>query len=55
MVLIEYLKAAGNTQAKIDHWISYAAEMTAMNDETPGSVIESEVIMVRMQERIRQC
>ena len=51
--LIDYLERIGSTQDKIDHWLSYAAEMTALENETLASVIETEAIMARMQGRIR--
>jgi len=46
------LKATGNSQAQIEYWLSYAAEMSALEDETLESVIETEAIMARMQGRI---
>jgi len=46
------LKASGNSQDQIEYWLSYAAEMSALEDETLESVIETEVIMAGKQDRI---
>ena len=51
--LVEYLETNGNSQSQIDHWLSYAAEMSALEVETLDSVIETEAILARMQERIK--
>ena len=37
----EYLKATGNSQAQNEYWLSYAAEISALEDETLESVIET--------------
>ena len=52
-LLIEHLAVAGNAPDQVDHWLSYSAEMTASEGETIESVMETEVILARMQERIR--
>ena len=50
--LVKHLKSPGNTQDQIDHWLSYAPEMTAREGETPAEVIETEA-HARMQGQIR--
>jgi hypothetical protein len=51
--LIEYMDSVGNSQAQIGHWLGYAAEMSALEDESLESVIETEAILARMQRRIK--
>jgi hypothetical protein len=51
--LIGYMESIGNTRDQIDHWLRYSAEMSALEGETPESVIETEAILKRMQGRIR--
>ena len=51
--LVEYLVSAGNSESQIDLWLSYSAVMMAHDGETIESVMETEVIMAKMQERIR--
>ena len=50
--LVAHLEGTGNTIGQIEHWMNYAAEITAIEDETLELVIETEAIMARMQGRI---
>ena len=52
-LLVEHLAVAGNAPDQVDHWLNYSAEMTAFEDETIEAVMETEVILARIQERIR--
>ena len=52
-LLIEHLAVAGNTQDQVRDWLNYGATLIAYEDETIESVMETEVILARMQERIR--
>ena len=36
-------------QDQVDHWLSYSSEMTALEGETLAAVIETEVILTRLQ------
>ena len=47
--------AAGELVEQMEHWLSYAAEMLALEDEILDSVIQTEArgIMARMQGYIR--
>jgi hypothetical protein len=47
--LIEYLETVGSSQAQIDLWLSYAAEMGAVEGETLAEVIETEVALAVRQ------
>ena len=47
--LIAYLETTGNSQTQIDHCLSYAGEMTAQEDETLESVIETEAIARKLR------
>ena len=47
--LIEHLVSAGNTPEQVQHWLDYSVEMSAHEEETIESVMETEVILARMQ------
>jgi len=50
-----HLQAVGNTRDQIEHWLSYAPEMSAGEGETLPAVIETELIMAGMQGRVVTC
>ena len=52
-LLIEHLEKSGNTQDQVRQWLDYSTMLMAYEDETIESVMETEVILARMQERIR--
>ena len=51
--LVDFLQSVGNTEEQIDYWLSYSVELTAFEDETLESVIETEIILARLLEQIR--
>ena len=52
--LVDLLTEQGNRQEQIDYWLSYAAEMSAVQGETlADEVIETEAILARMQGLIK--
>jgi hypothetical protein len=51
--LAKYLEPGGNTQGQIDHWLSYAPDMTALQGETLAEVIETEASKAKIQDRVR--
>ena len=51
--LIEHLISVGNTSDQIQHWLDYSVDMKAYEEETIESVMEIEVALATMQQRIR--
>ena len=47
--LVMYLEGAGNSQDRVDHWLGYSSETTALEGEILAAVIEVEAIMRRVQ------
>jgi hypothetical protein len=47
--LMSYMKSSGSSDKQIEYWLSYSSEMSALPGESIGEIIETEVILEKLQ------